>query len=35
MTPLPFSLPAVLSLDALRAYRELTLVQIYDQYPTS
>ena len=34
MTPLPFSLPAVLSLDALRASRELTLVQIYDQYPT-
>lgn len=35
MTPLPFSLPAVLSLDALRASSELTLVQIYDQYPTA
>ena len=34
MTPLPFPLPAVVSLSALRASRGLTLVQIYDQYPT-
>lgn len=35
MTPLPFTLPAVLSLEALRRSDDLTLVQIYDDYPVS
>lgn len=35
MTPLPFSLPAVLELGALSASSELVLVQIYDQYPVA
>lgn len=35
MTPLPFALPAVLSLEALRRSDEVTLVQVYDDYPVS
>ncbi len=35
MTPLPFTLPAVLSLEALRRTDETALVQVYDDYPVS